>query len=85
MSAVTSVDDAAWFGMHKDRRYRLRPGWIVRRAGSAFLRAPSSTTEADSEGVAEQAWWLTAWPDLAPKPRSTLLRDARKRRNGGSR
>lgn len=41
VSDADAHDDAEWFTDHPDRRYRARPGWVVRRRGrNVFLRAP---------------------------------------------
>lgn len=74
-------DDAKWFADHRDRRYRARPGWVVRRRGeSVFLRAriAADCVHSNNEGCAEGLWWSTAWPDLDPKIRDRLTKAARR-------
>lgn len=89
VTPAEALDDAAWFADNPRRRYRLRPGWIVRRRGNAtFLRAPliGGASFADAEACAERVWWLSAWPELDAKTRDALARAARPpRRKSGAR
>jgi hypothetical protein len=71
--------DAAWFDEHPSRRYRLRPGWAVRRVAGVYLRTPIASRAPDDEREAEKAWWAAAWPALDEKTRGKLMRKARKR------
>jgi hypothetical protein len=72
--------DAGWFDEHPKRRYRMRPGWAVRRVGGVCLRTEIPTMPAeDSESAAERAWWAAAWPQLDEKTRDKVMRKARRR------
>jgi hypothetical protein len=81
VSDVDARDDAKWFTDHPDRRYRARPGWVVRRrSGYAFLRTPTAADCVCSrnERCAEDLSWSAACPDLDPKIRHRLTRAARR-------
>jgi hypothetical protein len=75
------LDDIAWFDMHPGRRYRLSGGWVVRRRGAVFLRAPIADSRGypDTEDAAEAAWWLAAFPSLSPLARRQMAAAARQR------
>jgi hypothetical protein len=82
VSAADAIDDHGWFSRHPQRRYRVRPGWVVRRRGGVFLRAvilPSDPVyRGDDEGSAEAAWWASAYPHLSPEARAQMAREARR-------
>jgi hypothetical protein len=74
------------FADHPDRRYRVRATlegglWAVRRrSGGVYLRAPITTKltfDTEAERAAEALWWVSAWPDLPPNERDTLMLAAR--------
>lgn len=74
-------DDTKWFAGHSDRRYRARPGWVVRRRGeNVLLRTPiaADCVCSDNERSAEGLWWSAAWPNLPSKIRHKLIMTARR-------
>jgi hypothetical protein len=77
-------DDQQWFYAHPGRRHRLRPGWAIRRKGSAFLRSPAARDAPDDgdEGIAEAWWWRSAYPKLDQDTRNKLIKAARQKRQG---
>jgi hypothetical protein len=80
VSAADVLDDAAWLETHPHRRYRLRPGWVVRRRPpGVFLRSPlpSSHRYVDTEASAEGAWWTCGYPFLTPAERQAMAKTAR--------
>jgi hypothetical protein len=82
VSDADAIDDDAWFDRNPGRRYRLRPGWVVRRRRDGILlRSPLPADQGctESEAEAERIWWRAAWPQLAPRTRAKLLKAARRK------
>ena len=65
---LDAIDDAAWFGSHPERSYRLRKGvegwWIIsRRAGGELLRTWTATIAGpDTDRALAAAWTSAAFP-----------------------
>ena len=84
-----AVADAAWFGAHPHRLFRVRVGdggtWIIRRRrqGSdpdVFLRTFSGTVvQNDNDGELATAWFATALPDWSPEQVRKAARKAIRR------
>jgi hypothetical protein len=82
VSTADALDDAAWFETYPHRRYRIRPGWVVRRRPpDVFLRVPLPPGHryVDTETGAQAAWWNCAYPSLSPHERQAMAKDARRR------
>jgi hypothetical protein len=73
-----AVTDAGWFEERPDRRYRARPGSLIRRVRGAHLRVADRAHTVDDEQIIEAAWWRAAWPQLPENAREKLIRVARR-------
>lgn len=93
VSPADVLDDAAWFADHARRRYRCRPAaggwWLIRRRGRGVMlrtftpHLPPGLP--DTDDVLRRAWFEAAWPALAPRTRTELVREARKAERGAKR
>jgi hypothetical protein len=81
MTPVSNADalaDRMWFDQHPRRRYRARPGWLIRRRGSMMLRTRTSAQSlSDTDDALRAAWVRAAWPTLTPAERLALLKTIR--------
>jgi len=86
-----AADDRNWFADHPGRRYRARriggDVWIVRRRSRALLRTWTATLPPglpDTDEALRPAWFAAAWPDLNPRTRAELVKEARKAESGAA-
>jgi hypothetical protein len=79
LSDADALADRMWFDQHPRRRYRARPGWLIRRRGSMMLRTPTSAQSLppDNEDALRAAWARAAWPSLTPAEHQALLKTIR--------
>jgi hypothetical protein len=82
VSELAAGADRYWLADHPQRRYHLRPGWVIRARGrGVFLRATVTLPSGypDIEAAAEAAWWSAAFPSQTPECQQKMAKTPRRR------
>jgi hypothetical protein len=78
VTEASAGGDRAWFSANPTRRYRARPGWIIRRRGTALLRTRAAARSLPDDDTALRVAWVgAAWPDLDPVQQRALIKAIR--------